>query len=108
MNVFCVLCDPKQDILIKKVSAIYKKKRGSLYLSLVPLFKASRIASPSRTSNAEAHAEYAYTPSVCIRADERIQQGLYEYISQWASIVALSFDRDSSLRDFEESKEQSA
>lgn len=104
---FCVPCDPKQDIFNSRSIGHIQKKRGSLYLSLVPLFKASRIASPSRTSNAEAHAEYVYTPSVCIRADERTQQGLYEYISQWASIVALSFDRDSSLRDFEESKEQS-
>ncbi|EHH01298.1 hypothetical protein HMPREF9441_00963 [Paraprevotella clara YIT 11840] len=61
----------------------------------------------SRTSNAEAHAEYVYNPSLCIRAYERIQRGLYEYISQWASIVALSFDEIPSLRDFEESKEQS-
>ena len=41
-----------------------KKKRGSLYLLLVPRIRGSCIALSSWTSNAEAHAEYAY----CIAA----------------------------------------
>lgn len=61
---------------LKKVSAIYKKKRGSLYLSLVPLFKASRIAHFVKNEQRRSPRRICVHPIGCIRVDERTQQGL--------------------------------
>ena len=39
---------------------LINKKRGSLYLSLVPLLEAFALPNLNRTSNAEAHADMKY------------------------------------------------
>ncbi len=50
---------------IKNCDYMYTKKRGSLYLLLVPQTKAFALPNLSRTSNAEAHADMIiYTVAV--------------------------------------------
>lgn len=49
---------PNRTVLFIVVFELYiKKKRGNLYLSLVPLIEAFALPITARTSNAEAHAD---------------------------------------------------
>ena len=59
---------------ISVYSGHIKKKRGNLYLSPVPLFKALALPHRDRTSNAEAHADTYITNLV--RLPKKAHEGL--------------------------------
>lgn len=72
-----------------------QKKRGLLYLSLVPHFKASRIAHLTKNEQRRSPRRICVYPLHRHHSNNIIRCGIGNMItySQWASTVALQFGK---------------
>lgn len=60
-----------------------KEKRGSLYLSLIPLSEALALPIKGRMSNAETHAEYA----LCLIAKHNVCTYTYPTLGTYRCLI---------------------